>query len=41
VCEGSGHEIWLDGEDEKGRALVERLLTEEENGYGDEKEVRP
>lgn len=41
MCEGSGHEIWLDGEDEKGRALVERLLTEEENGYGDEKEVRP
>jgi hypothetical protein len=41
VYEGSGHEIWLDGENEKGRALGERLLTEEDDGYGDEREVRP
>jgi hypothetical protein len=29
VYEGSGHGIWLYGEDEKGRALGKRLLTEE------------
>jgi hypothetical protein len=41
VYEGSGHEIWLYGEHEKGRALGKRLLTEEGDAYGDEREVRP
>ena len=41
VYEGSGHENWLYGEDENGRALGERLLTEEGDAYGDEREVRP
>ncbi|KAH8760247.1 hypothetical protein F5882DRAFT_523238 [Hyaloscypha sp. PMI_1271] len=39
VYEGSGHENWLYGEDENGRALGERLLTEEGDAYGDEREL--
>ena len=36
-----GMRIGFMARDENGRALGERLLTEEGDAYGDEREVRP